>query len=102
MLSKDSDITTVGDIFDQWFQHHFLAHAPLLLLLNSHSSHYTPNIINQAVQEGVIIFCLLPHSTHITQPLDKGCFTEEISQKLELTEKTGVSFIPLYSQCYNF
>ena len=27
-----------------------------------------------AAEEGVIIFCLLPNSTHQTQPLDKGCF----------------------------
>ena len=67
-----------GDLFDLWFRHHFLTHAPplrpLLLLLDGHSSHYTPSIINKAAQEGVIIFCLPPHSTHITQPLDKGCF----------------------------
>lgn len=36
-----------GELFDLWFSHHFLAHAPpmqpLLLLMDGHSSHYQPN-----------------------------------------------------------
>ena len=67
-----------GELFDQWFRHHFLAHAPparpLLLLLDGHSSHYTPDLISKAVEEGIIIFCLPPHSTHLTQPLDRSVF----------------------------
>lgn len=32
-------------------------------------------ISNQtAAEEGVTIFCLPPHTTHLTQTLDKGCF----------------------------
>ena len=67
-----------GELFDQWFRHHFLAHAPptrpLLLLLDGHSSHYTPSVISKGLEEGVIIFCLPPHSSHATQPLDRGVF----------------------------
>ena len=67
-----------GELFDLWFRHHFLAYAPparpLLLLLDGHSSHYTPSVIDKAAEEGVILFCLPPHSTHLTQPLDKTCF----------------------------
>ena len=33
-----------------------------------------PSVIESAAAEGVIIFCLPPHTTHLTQPLDKGCF----------------------------
>ena len=33
-----------------------------------------PSVIEAAAEEGVIIFCLPPHTTHLTQPLDKGCF----------------------------
>ena len=68
-----------GELFDLWFRHHFLSHTPplhpLLLLLDGHSSHYTSSVINKAAEEGIIMFCLLPHSTHLTQPLDKGCFS---------------------------
>ena len=43
-------------------------------MLDGHSSHFNPSIIEAAAEEGVIIFCLPPHTTHLTQPLDKGCF----------------------------
>ncbi len=66
------------ELFELWFNHHFLAYAPparpLLLLLDGHSSHYQPGIVKKAAEEQVIIFCLPPHTTHLTQPLDKGCF----------------------------
>ena len=65
-------------LFELWFKHHFLMYAPparpLLLLLDGHSSHYQPGIIRKAADEEVIIFCLPPHTTHRTQPLDNGCF----------------------------
>ena len=68
-----------AELFDLWFKHQFLAYAPptrpLLLLLDGHSSHYNPSTINTAADEEVIIFCLPPHTTHLTQPLDKGCFS---------------------------
>ena len=66
------------ELFNLWFTHHFLANAPparpLLLLLDGHSSHYTLDVVERAASEGVIMFCLPPHSSHLTQPLDKGCF----------------------------
>ena len=56
----------------------FLAYAPpvrpLLFLMDRHLSHFQPDLINQAAAEGVIMFCLPPHTTHLTQPRDKGCF----------------------------
>lgn len=67
-----------SEIFDGWFKNHFLAYAPasrpLLLILDGHSSHFNPDTIQKAASEKVIIFCLPPHTTHKTQPLDKGCF----------------------------
>ena len=43
--------------------------------MDGHSTHYCPGLIKQAATEKVILFVLLPHSTHITQPLDKGCYS---------------------------
>ena len=67
-----------GDVFDIWFTRHFLSHAPpvrpLLLLMDGHSSHYQPAVIGKAAEEGVILFTFPPHTSHLTQPLDKGCF----------------------------
>jgi hypothetical protein len=66
------------ELFDIWFRNHFLRYAsavrPLLLLLDGHSSHYCPDTIRLAAQEKVILFTLPPNTTHLTQPLDKGCF----------------------------
>ena len=65
-----------AELFEEWFMSHFLLHAPavrpLLLLLDGHSSHYSPSLLRKAADEGVIIFCLPPHTTHLLQPLDNG------------------------------
>ena len=64
-----------GELFDLWSRHYFLCHSPplhpLVLLLDGHSYHYTPSVINKAVEKGIITFCLL---LHLIEPLDKGCF----------------------------
>ena len=66
------------ELFELWFKHHFLAYAPptrpLLLLIDGHSSHFQPGFVKKAAEEQIIVFCLPPHTTHLTQPLDKGCF----------------------------
>ena len=65
-------------LFADWFLHHFLAHAvasgPLMLLLNGHSSHYTLELVKLAAKTDVILFCLPPHTTADSQPLDIICF----------------------------
>ena len=37
------------ELFEEWFKNHFLVHAPsvrpLVLLLNGHSSHYSPSLL---------------------------------------------------------
>ena len=53
------------ELFQECFHRHFT--RPLLLLLDGHSSHYNIECIHEAALEGVIIFCLPPHMTHITQ-----------------------------------
>ena len=64
-----------GELFDMWFARHFLTQVcPLLLLMDGHSSHYQPAVIKRAAEEGIIMFTLPPHTSHLTQPLDKGCF----------------------------
>ena len=66
------------ELFDKWFTHHFLHYAPasrpLLLLMDGHSSHLYPQTIYRAAKDQVILFVLPPNTTHISQPLDKGCF----------------------------
>ena len=65
-------------IFYGWPKEHFLCHAvpgcPLLLLVDSNSSHFDPNSIRFARDHSVIIFCLPPHTTHEAQPLHVSFF----------------------------
>ena len=67
------------EIFSDWFTFHFLRYAPparpLLILMDSHSSHFTPDFIHRAANEEIIVMCLPPNSTHCIQPLDKGAFS---------------------------
>ena len=67
-----------GEILSRGFIIPFLVYAPparpILLLMDGHSSHFSPVFINKAAEEQVIVFCLPPHSTHKAQPLDKGVF----------------------------
>ena len=66
------------ELFKLWFSDHFLKHTvgdrPLLLLLEGHSSHYNPDTIRLARENEVIIFTLVPHTTHEMQPLDTSVF----------------------------
>lgn len=66
------------DLFHHWFTEHFLLYAPqvrpLLLLLDGHSTHYSPETISLAADHKIMLFVLPPNTTHITQALDRGCF----------------------------
>ena len=42
--------------------------------MDGHSSHYEPQSIEFAREKGVVLFCLPPHTTHDTQPLDVSVF----------------------------
>ena len=65
------------ELFRDWFDWHFLQYAPAgcpLLLLDGHSTHYQPEVVCLAASKGVIMFVLLPHTTHVAQPLNVTCF----------------------------
>ena len=65
-------------LFKKWLTNHLLKNAvaerPLLLILDGHGSHYQPELISYAKENGVVMFCLPPHTTHETQPLDTSVF----------------------------
>ena len=66
------------ELFKQWLIKHFLKNAvgarPLMLVLDGHSTHYQPELIKYAREYEVILFCLPPHTTHESQPLDASVF----------------------------
>ena len=65
-------------IGERWFNEVFLqfwgSERPQLLILDGHSSHETLVILIQAMDEGIYILALPPHTTHSLQPLDKAVF----------------------------
>ena len=65
---------TDQELFKHWLKNQFLKYAvgsrPLLLLLDGHSSHYEPESVEFARSQDVILFCLPPHTTQDSQPLD--------------------------------
>ena len=63
------------ELFALWLHKHFISNIPpARLLLDGHSSHYTPEGVKLAAEEGIIMFCLPPHTTHVAQPLDVSFF----------------------------
>ncbi|MEW8487807.1 MAG: hypothetical protein AB2705_21725 [Candidatus Thiodiazotropha sp.] len=62
----------------QCFQNHFLQHCgkarPQLIVLDSHSSHESYDLISLAHQNGIHLLALSPNTTHWLNPLDKTLF----------------------------
>jgi len=46
-----------------------------LLILDGHGSHATPEFDQYCQEKRIITLCMPPHSSHILQPLDVGCFS---------------------------
>ena len=70
-----------GSNFQQWFEKLFtpavaalLTTGPVVLFVDGHHSHLTLQLIQYARSQGVHLFCLPPHVTHIMQPLDVGVY----------------------------
>ena len=88
-------------IGSEWFAKSFIPQAtvqnksgkPILLILDSHGSHETCEIIRLTEANNIIILCLPPHTTHKLQPLDVGVFGPFQRAWLErcdyITELTG-------------
>ena len=45
-----------------------------MLVLDGHSSHYTLELVKTVAENDVVLFCLPPHTTADSQPLDTCCF----------------------------
>ena len=68
----------VTQLFYGWLANHFVSHIPperpVLLIVDGHSTHIDVEISKFCKENGILLYCLLPHSSHITQPLDVGFF----------------------------
>ncbi|MES9883347.1 MAG: helix-turn-helix domain-containing protein [Sedimenticola sp.] len=61
-----------------WFEEVFLTHCgtkrPQLLILDSHHSHETVEILEKAQENNIMVLALPPHTTHYLCPLDRAVF----------------------------
>ena len=101
-------------LFFEWFKKHFLRYIPsirpVLLLLDGHSSHYCPEFVKLAANEKVVAFVLPPHTSHLSQPLDRGCFSplksywKQACHKFHTVNKrniTSYDFVSLFSKAWS-
>ncbi|XP_060604840.1 uncharacterized protein LOC132757544 isoform X2 [Ruditapes philippinarum] len=60
------------------FLKHFDKHAckdrPVVLLIDSVSSHISQGAFEMAKSKGILLYRIIPNATHLMQPLDKGVF----------------------------
>ena len=68
-------------LFQNYLKNHFLKFAMrqndkhLLLLYDGSSTHFSAELVDWALEQKIILFVIPPHSSHLLQPLDVGCFS---------------------------
>ena len=68
-------ITT--ELFYGWITNHFYRHVcekPVLLLVDGHRSHIDVEVSKFCKDNDILLYCLPPYTSHMTQPLDVGFF----------------------------
>ena len=67
------------DLFYGWitkfFSKEIRSETPIVLLLDGHTTHIDLEISKFCQEDEILLYCLPPHSSHITQPLDVGFFS---------------------------
>ena len=78
-----------------------------LLILDGHNSHATPEFDQYCSDRSIITLCMPPHSSHLLQPLDVGCFSPlkraygtQISEfiRLGIHHVDKAEFLPAFMQ----
>lgn len=65
------------ELFYGWLANHFarkITTRPVALLVDGHSSHIDLEVAKFCKENQILFFCLPPHSSHLTQPLDVSFF----------------------------
>ena len=65
-------------LFYGWLANHFAKQippeCPVLLLVDGHSTYIDVEVSKLCSQNGILLYCLPPHSSRVLQPLDVGFF----------------------------
>ena len=90
-LGKSQNGWMTQELFFGWISRHFAtkipSDRPVCLLVDGHSSHIDLDVSNFCQQDGILLYCLPPHTSHVLQPLDVGFFSPlKLSWKVAATE----------------
>jgi hypothetical protein len=67
-----------------------------LLILDGHESHHSEEFETYCQEHNIITLCMPPHSSHLLQPLDLGCFgllKKAYSHQIEQLMRMNISHI---------
>jgi hypothetical protein len=106
---------TINAIGYEWIQH-FDKHTKdrikgtyRLLILDGHESHCSVQFDQYCKENNIVTLCMPPHSSHILQPLDVGCFSPlkrsygtEIEKlvRLRIHHITKLEFLPAFHEAF--
>ncbi|XP_046545577.1 MFS-type transporter clz9-like [Haliotis rubra] len=69
------------EVFSTYMKTHLVRHlpsrsadSPVLILYDGHKSHVSLGLIEWARENHIVLFVLPPHTSHLLQPLDIGCY----------------------------
>ena len=69
-----------SEVFRDYLQMHFMKFVPshsdqkILLILDGHKSHVSVGLVEWANTQGIILYILPAHTSHLLQPMDVGCY----------------------------
>jgi DDE superfamily endonuclease len=95
--------------FDKWTKN-LKVGSHRLLIMDGHGSHNTIEFRDYCKDQNIIALCMPPHSSHLLQPLDVGCFRplkRAYSLEIEGLVRTGINhitkedFLPAFKAAYD-
>jgi hypothetical protein len=81
-----------------------------LLILDGHESHNSVNFHQYCEEHKIVTLCMPPHSSHLLQPLDVGCFAPlkkaygrqaELLMRNKITRITKLEFLPCFKAAFD-
>jgi hypothetical protein len=95
--------------FDEHTKEHTVG-SHRLLILDGHGSHTSVEFHQYCEEHKIITLCMPPHSSHLLQPLDVGCFSPlkkaygrqaERMMRNKITRITKLEFLPCFKAAFD-
>ena len=99
-------------LFEKWLAEVFIPQTkdvkkPLLLLVDGHTSHQSIRTSEVCAKNGIILYALLAHASHLLQPLDVGVFQhfksewrEQVRRQTDVDIVTKRSFASVFKEVF--